>query len=95
MWKCKQCGFINNNSSEKCHGMNCKALRQYEAVTLPEKLVKPIKTKDVLDYCPVCKKDNKFVYVGRRKLQKVFKCVQCHKEFRQYGKSRELPEEMI
>jgi len=91
MWICKQCKTSNNNSSKKCHGENCKALRDNEAIELPVQLTKHKDTKKVYDYCPKCWKDTwwlKTSYKGK----KAWKCIECNSKAFLIGKPKPFPE---
>jgi len=61
MWQCTKCNHKNNKSSEKCHGLDCKATKQHDGIIeLRELPKKQKKVKAVLDYCESCKKDMLF-----------------------------------
>ena len=106
MWQCNKCNYKNNNSSEKCHGNNCKAPRGYI----------PDNKKKVLDNCPKCNKEtiftferNKMVEVDqitpgldgmqnkrvKTRVEKRFRCTECQSLCRQTGKSKTVPEQML
>lgn len=101
MWLCEICSYKNNNSSEKCHGQNCKGIRG--------KIKK--KSKQVLDNCPKCNKEtifnferNKMVEIEqltvegtkrvKTRVEKRFRCTECQSLCRQTGRSKDVPEEM-
>lgn len=92
MWECKRCKHRNNNSSEKCHGQNCKAERKYEALFSTEfEKAKELKEKrQVMDFCPKCKKETTWDYIRTKKntkqnlvnfrvgeKKKMFRCLEC------------------
>ena len=106
MWECKICGYQNNNSSEKCHGLNCKALRGYI----------PDNKKKVLDNCPKCAKETIFIFERNKmveveevtpgldgmqvkrvktRVEKRYRCTECHSLCRQTGRSKHVPEAML
>lgn len=95
MWQCKQCFYKNNNSTKKCHGDNCKALRDLEAYELPIKIIKEAKKKDprVYDFCPNCRKDT-FWLPRRYEGKKAWSCTVCYKIAILKGKSKPFPEEI-
>jgi hypothetical protein len=94
MWECKQCGTKNNNSSKRCHGENCKALREYEAIELPTQLTKQKDTKMVYDRCPKCWKDRYWVKT-KYKNKKAWRCVDCDSLAFLIGKPKPFPEVQV
>ena len=94
MWECKQCGYKNNNSSQSCHGEKCKAMREFEAIEIPKKIIKIREVKKVYDYCPKCTKDT-FWTSDRFKGRKAWRCVECKSLAFLKGKSKPLPEEVL
>lgn len=94
MWKCKSCGHANNNSSKKCHGVNCKALREFEAIELPKVIIKEKEAKKVYDYCPKCKKD--VFWIAKRYKGKggYWGCLSCHRTAKLIGKPKPFPVEV-
>lgn len=97
MWLCKQCGYKNNNSSERCHGENCKALRNTEALELPTVLINEKKEMDktVYDWCSVCAKDQFFSKIKRVRFRMMYRCHGCHKTFVKIGKNKPKPTEVF
>ena len=94
MWLCKRCGFKNNNTNEKCHGIDCNAIREYEAI-LQFETQTAIENRDhrrVLDKCPKCKKDTIFVFKRMKAKRKIFNCTECNSSCFQIGKSKPVPE---
>ena len=57
MWKCSKCNYKNNNSSEKCHGFDCKAKKETDSFEKPVEIQKKKEAKKIYDFCPACKKD--------------------------------------
>lgn len=90
MWKCKQCDHKNNNSSERCHGQNCKAERNYHAVlnSTQQKAVELNRKRQVLDDCPKCHKETVFDYLREKDRAKIYKCTKCGAVCKQIGKSK-------
>lgn len=90
MWLCEKCNHKNNNSSERCHGLNCNEKRSYiftqEHVENKER---------VLDTCPKCRKETIFTFKRSKGKKKIFVCNECGKSCFQVGKSKPVPEEMI
>lgn len=97
MWICKQCDYKNNNSSQRCHGEKCKALRQFEALEIPKKILNEKKEfeKTVYDWCSVCQKDQYFTKTGRVNLKMRYICHGCHKPFVKIGKNKPKPTEVF
>ncbi len=110
MWLCKKCKHKNNNSSEKCHGHNCKGKRDQSDFETPIH-----KRKQVLDLCPKCNQETVFVFERNKmieveeltpgmegmqarrvktRVEKRYRCTQCQSLCRQTGKSKMVPEEM-
>lgn len=94
MWKRKQCFYKNNNSSERCHGKNCKAEKQHEAIlTQEQQKSKNLEIKRmVLDDCPKCKKETKFTYLRWKGKHKIYKCLECGAECKQISRSKQVVE---
>ena len=94
MWKCKQCKTKNNNNSMKCHGTNCKAEKEHEAIlTQEQQKSKELEIKRmVLDYCPKCKKETRFIFLRWKGKQKRYKCVECGANCNQISKSKAVAE---
>lgn len=97
MWQCKDCKTNNNNSSKKCHGINCKGVREQIAMELPSFIVKEqeIMDKTVYDFCSVCMKDQYFSKFERKGLKRLWKCHGCHKSFMKIGKTKPKPEQVF
>lgn len=110
MWKCNLCYHKNNNSSEKCHGDNCKAERKYEALFSTEfEKAKELKEKrQVMDFCPKCgkettwdflrtKKNNKRNLVNFRvgEKKKMFRCRECGAIGFPIGKTRSQTQDVV
>lgn len=93
MWLCKQCGFINNNSSLKCHAPNCKGTRDVDAKELPVAITRK-KIETVIDWCPVCDKEQFFEKAGRKRFRTAWRCCGCHKLYHKFGsyKSKKVGE---
>lgn len=94
MWECKNCGEKNNNSSLKCHGLNCNADRAHSAKEIPLKITKEREIKKVYDFCPKCRRDTYWVAV-RFKGKNHWRCTVCKKIAVLIGKSKPMPVEPI
>ena len=94
MWTCKRCKTKNNNSSEKCHGKNCKAERQKDAVLTQEqqKSIELEVKRMVLDDCPKCKKETKFTFLRWKGKDKIYRCVECGSDCKQISRSKQVAE---
>ena len=94
MWKCNLCNYKNNNSSEKCHGLNCKGIKEINASQLPTQdanKAKIKKDKRIYDFCPACK-DDKFFTSVRWKGKKAWSCESGkHRPCDFTGKSKPFP----
>lgn len=92
MWQCKKCNHKNNNSSEKCHGHNCKGIREKVALEIPVQLIKKEKkVKKLYDFCPACQKDMFFTET-RWKGRKAWSCESGkHRPCNFTGKSKPFP----
>jgi hypothetical protein len=93
MWLCSNCGHKNNNSNLKCHGINCKAERNYAAIEQPIKVIKEKGMKKVYDFCPKCHKDT-FWTPARFKGKQAWRCVSCKKVAFLIGKPKPFPIEV-
>ena len=83
MWQCKKCDYKNSNSSEKCHGLDCKAIRDSDAVEIPQAIVnlEIDKMETIEDYCPKCMKKQFFSKDSRKTFRWRWRCHGCHKLF--------------
>jgi hypothetical protein len=97
MWQCKRCKTNNNNSSKKCHGKNCKGIREQTALELPTEIVKAKQEMEqtVYDFCSVCMKDQYFSKTIKKSFRQLWRCHGCHKTFMKIGKSKPKPEEVF
>ena len=97
MWECKQCFYKNNNSTERCHGKNCKAEREFQALEIPVAIQNEGKDQEetVYDWCSVCGKDQYFTKTGRVNFRMRYKCHGCHKPFIKIGKNKVKPSEVF
>lgn len=78
MWQCPRCNFENQNSSKRCHGIDCD-----EPTTINPSVEETNDT--VLDFCPVCKKEMHFSKDSKKRLRWRWKCHGCKKLFRRKG----------
>lgn len=91
MWLCNKCGFKNTNSSEKCHGIDCKGMREDHAVELPTSIKK--EKEAIFDYCPTCKSMQYFSWAKWKKIVSGWRCHKCLKFYRikkEKGKKKNL-----
>ena len=81
MWQCKLCNFKNSNSSMNCHGQKCFGIRETDAHEIPTAVIKEKEDQleTVLDYCPVCKKEQYFSKDSRKTFRWRWKCHGCKK----------------
>ena len=95
MWKCSICGFKNNNSSLKCHGIDCVGIKQGDSIITESKpVVKQKKIKRIYDFCPACQRDM-FFTPTTWKGKKAWSCEsKSHRPTNFSGKSKPIPEEM-
>lgn len=84
MWQCNICNNKNSNSSLKCHGMKCNGIRQDDAHEIPIAVVNEEESKieSILDYCPVCKKEQYFSKDSQKMFRWRWKCHGCKKLFK-------------
>lgn len=95
MWLCNKCGFKNSNSSEKCHGYNCKAIKEKQVFENPIVVKKEKLVKRIYDYCPIHQKDVIWVE-GKWHGKKVWRCTHGgHKPAILIGKSKPFPIELM
>lgn len=92
MWLCSRCKHKNNNSSQRCHGHNCKAERNKEAYELPIQITKVQEAKKVYDYCPNCKKDTFWISKRYKGKGGYWGCMECNRTAKLIGKSKPIPE---
>lgn len=97
MWQCSLCQTKNNNSSETCHGPDCKGIRGEIAMELPVSVVNEDIARDetVYDYCPVCIKDQYFSRNKKKAFKKLWMCHGCHNHFMKIGKTKPKPTELL
>lgn len=73
MWICNLCQFKNDDSSIKCHGLNCDGVVTNNADQIP----KFTGRKTTIDECPKCHEEKTLVAVGRKGLRVLWKCPTC------------------
>ena len=93
MWLCKNCGFKNNISSLKCHGISCKADREHAAFEQTINIKKEKEEKKVYDWCPKCLRDTFFTQ-ARFKGKQAWRCTRCKKLMWLIGKPKQIPIEV-
>ncbi len=95
MWECKKCHFKNNNSSEKCHGVECEGTKSKNAKKKPGEVQNEHVPERIYDFCLVCKKDVILIET-RHKGEKVFRCTNAvHRVQRVIGKTKPIPHELL
>lgn len=91
MWICSKCNHKNNNSSEKCHGHECNAIKSLDGIIQLRDISKKEKTFDikkvkvepyVKDYCQNCREKTIFKFsrsrISREGKQGIFSKRQLH-----------------